>query len=261
MKKEIEKLPEEAYTVLDRLDEKEIARELAGLVEYGAQELIYSFKIDGRDITGLSWPGAKALARWMATQGHPLDAVEKDISDDEESWYADVKMVDKETGLGLWGTAKADKMRKLRSGEEKVNRFARTIALNKAQRNAILAHVPDKMIAEFIQQAIKEERIKRVSSKEVQNTRERPRNEVQSRTQLKLGRIDANVIAYNLKAVDIYVEDGDVSILDEYDGFYVEPSKGLTDDDFKRITETLATMDAEWLDDSKRWVIWKEAEG
>ncbi len=257
--KALDKLPEAVYIVLDRLDEKEMARELAGLVEYGAQELIYSFPIDGKQVTGLSWPGAKALARWMATQGHPLDAVEKTIICDEGSWYADVKMVDKETGLGLWGTAKADILRKLRSGEEKVDRFARTIALNKAQRNAILAHVPDKMIAEFIQQAIKEGKIKRVSRKEVQSAREGPQKEVKSRTQLKLGRINANVIAYNLKAIGVGEEDA--SVTEEDDGFYIEPSKGLAGDDYNRVNETLASMGAEWLDDGQRWVIWKEAEG
>ena len=263
MKKEIEKLPEEAYTVLDRLDEKEIARELAGLVEYGAQELIYSFPMDGRQVTGLSWPGAKALARWMATQGHPLDAVEKDIRDDEETWYADVKIVDKETGLGLWGTSKADKTRTLRSGEVKEDRFSRTIALNKAQRNAILAHVPDKMIAEFIKQAIDEGKVRRVSPKEVQNARTRPRREVKpkvasKRTQLKLGRVDTNVIVYNLNALGIG-EDG-VSVWEQDDGFYVEPSKDLTDEDYNNVNETLGPMGAEWQDGEQRWVIWKEAE-
>jgi len=266
MSKELEKLAEDAYTVLDRLDEKEIAQELAGLVEYGAQDLVYSFPIDGKQVTGLSWPGAKALARWMAPQGHPLDAVEKDISADEETWYADVKVVDKETGLGLWGTSKADKMRTLRSGEVKEDRFSRTIALNKAQRNAILAHVPDKMIAKFIQQAVEEGRIRRVPRNEVQNARARPRKEVKSRvdpskrTQLTLGRVNVNVIAYNLRAAGIYVENEDVSIVEEDDGFYVEPSKGLTDDDFKRINETLGPMGAEWKADDQYWVFWKETE-
>lgn len=263
MKKEIEKLPEEAYTVLDRLDEKEIARELAGLVEYGAQDLIYSFPIEGRQVTGLSWPGAKALARWMATQGHPLDAVEKDISDDEETWYADVKIIDKETGLGLWGTSKADKMRTLRSGEVKEDRFSRTIALNKAQRNAILAHVPDKMIAAFIKQAIEEGKVRRVSPNEVQRTRVPPRREVKpraassKRTQLKFGRVDLNIIRTNINALGVV---DDVDVWEQDNGFYVRPSKGLTDEDYNRVNETLDDMGAEWLEETQRWVIWREVE-
>jgi hypothetical protein len=182
--KAIERLPEEAYTVLDRLDEKMIESELAGLVEYGAQELIYSFKIEGKDVTGLSWAGAKTLARWMAEKEHPLDAEEKEITQDEDSWYADVKVVDKETGLGLWGTSKASKMKEIHVvGEDrkwvknpdgtwkviqKPDGFARTIALNKAQRNAILAHVPDKLIAEFIKKAIEEGRVRKVPPAEVE---------------------------------------------------------------------------------------------
>lgn len=180
----IEKIPEEAYTILDRLDEKMIGSELAGLVEYGSQELIYSFKIDGREVTGLSWPGAKSLARWMAERGHPLDAVEKEVTQDEEEWYADVKIIDKVTGLGLWGTSKAKKMKEIHIVDEnrswvkntdgtwktveKPDEFARTIALNKAQRNAILSHVPDKMIAQFIKQAIEEGKVRKVPPEEVE---------------------------------------------------------------------------------------------
>jgi hypothetical protein len=179
----IERIPEEAYTVLDRLDEKTIGSELAGLVEYGAQELIYSFKIDGREVTGLSWPGAKALARWMAEKGHPLDAVEKEVTQDEEEWYADVKVVDRETGLGLWGSSKASKTKRLKTGEDKPDMFARTIALNKAQRNAVLAHVPDKMIAQFIKQAIDEGKVRRVPPEEVEGYG--PRRAVESEQKIR----------------------------------------------------------------------------
>jgi len=80
--------------------------------------------------------------------------------------------------------------------------------------------------------------------------------EPEKRTQLKLGEINLNVIVYNLNAIGV-VDIVDVSEQD--DGFYVEPSKGLTDDDFNRIHRTLDNMGAEWLSDSKRWVIWKEA--
>ena len=167
----IVELPESAYTVLDQLDEEMMETELG---DYAAREYIYSFVIDGREVTGLSWTGAKALARWMASKGHPMDAVEKDITQDEENWYADIKMVDKETGLALWGSSRQPKLKKLRDGSEKLDRFARTIAMNKAQRNAIRAHVPDKMIAQFIKNAIDEGRVRRVPPDEIE-TRKRAR--------------------------------------------------------------------------------------
>lgn len=197
----IERLPEEAYAVLDRLDEAMISSELAGLIEYGAQELIYSFKIEGRDVTGLSWPGAKALARWMAEKGHPLDAAEKDITHDEDSWYADVKIVDKATGLGLWGTSKAKKMKQIHVVDinrewvknpdgswkflEKPDEHSRTIALNKAQRNAICAHVPDKMIAQFIKQAIEDGRARDVPPDEVESYRQRKQVDSEEITRIR----------------------------------------------------------------------------
>jgi len=194
-----ERLPEEAYTVLDRLDEKMIGSELAGLVDYGAQELVYSFKIEGKEVTGLSWPGAKALARWMASKGHPMDAEEKEIIQDDEAWYADVKIVDKETGLGLWGTSKCSKLKEIHILDEnrrwaknpdgtwkvftKPNEFARTVALNKAQRNGILAHVPDKLIAEFIRKAVEEGRVRKVPPAEVEGFA--PRKTVKSEQSIK----------------------------------------------------------------------------
>jgi len=298
----IERLPEEAYTVLDRLDEKMIGSELAGLVEYGAQELIYSFKIDGKDITGLSWAGAKTLARWMAEKGHPLDAEELKIASDEETWYADVKVVDKETGLGLWGTSKADKVKEIHVvGEdrkwvknpdgtwkmtEKPDGFARTIALNKAQRNAILAHVPDKLIAEFIKRAIEEGKVRTVppaevegyaprkvvrseqSIKEQQPAKERasppPAKEptTQRRDRFQLGRVNLGVIAYNLKALG-FGED-DVGVFEEEDGYIVEPARDLSEAKHYKISGTLEPMGAAWekVGYRGRWRIPKEgAEG
>jgi len=280
----IERLPEEAYTVLDRLDEKMIGSELAGLVEYGAQELIYSFKIDGKDVTGLSWAGAKTLARWMAEKEHPLDAEELKITSDEETWYAEVKIVDKKTGLGLWGTSKADKMKEIHVvGEdrkwvknpdgtwkmtEKPDGFARTIALNKAQRNAILAHVPDKLIAQFIKQAIDEGKVRKVPPEEVegygprrfvkpeQKIREQPpvkekaapplaeEPTTQRRDRFQLGKVNLGVIAYNLKALG-FGED-DVGVFEEEDGYTVEPLRNLSDAEQYRISGTLEPMGATW---------------
>ena len=300
--KAIERIPEEAYTVLDRLDEKMIGSELAGLVEYGAQELIYSFKIDGKDVTGLSWAGAKTLARWMAEKGHPLDAEELRITQDEETWYAEVKIVDKETGLGLWGTSKADKVKEIHIvGEdrkwvknpdgtwkmtEKPDGFARTIALNKAQRNAILAHVPDKLISEFIRKAVEEGRVRKVppaevegyaprktvkseqSIKEQQPAKERasppPAKEstTQRRDRFQLGKVNLGIIAYNLKALG-YGEN-DVGVFEEEDGYIVEPARNLSDVEYYKISGTLEPMGATWEEVGYRgrWRIPKEgAEG
>ncbi|MBU0846621.1 hypothetical protein KKH23_05475, partial [Patescibacteria group bacterium] len=102
---------------------------------------------------------------------------------------------------------------------------------------------------------------------ETSNRIRQPRKEVKSRSvrndpekqyQLNLGRIDVNVIAYNLKAIEI--GEDDVSIWEQDDGFHVEPSKGMNDEDYNRIHATLNDMGAEWLDETQRWVIWKEAE-
>jgi len=101
-----------------------------------------------------------------------------------------------------------------------------------------------------------------VPSNRRQPKRESPprevRREPEKRAQLKLGMVDVNVIAYNLKAIGVGEED--ISVKEWDDGFYIEPSKGLAGDDYNRVNETLASMGAEWLDDSQRWVIWKEVD-
>jgi len=81
------------------------------------------------------------------------------------------------------------------------------------------------------------------------------RREPEKSTQLQLGTVNVDVISYNLKSIDI--GEDNVSILDQDDGFYVEPSKNLSDEDYDRIHSTLSDMGAEWIDD-QRWVIWKE---
>jgi len=270
----IERIPEEAYTVLDRLDEKMIESELAGLVEYGAQELIYSFKIEGKEVTGLSWAGAKTLARWMAEKGHPLDAEELRITSDEETWYADVKVVDKETGLGLWGTSKAKKMKEIHVvGEdrkwvknpdgtwkviEKPDGFARTIALNKAQRNAILTHVPDKLIAEFIKKAVEEGRVRKVPPAEVEGYGQRKAVESEQKIRepikekvapppakgLQPGKVNLGIIAYNLKALG-YGEK-DVTVYEERENVIVEPAREISEAEQYKISGTLEPMGATW---------------
>lgn len=82
--------------------------------------------------------------------------------------------------------------------------------------------------------------------------------EPEKRTQLSFGRVTVNVIVTNLKALGFGEED--ISVWKQDDIFYVEPSKGLTDDEFNRINETLVPMGAEWQADDQYWVFWKETE-
>ena len=260
-------MPEEAYSVLDRLDEKLIGSELAGLVDYGAHELVYSFKIDGKDVTGLSWPGAKALARWMASKGHPMDAVEKEIVQDDEAWYADVKIVDKETGLGLWGTSKCSKLKEIHILDEnrrwaknpdgtwkvftKPNEFARTVALNKAQRNGILAHVPDKLIAEFIKKAVEEGKVRTVHPAEVEGYA--PRKAVESEQSIKekpaqvssreMGATEALERAgIDPELVEIRLENGSINVY---------PTRGLVD--WVGAKVALAVVGFVWDAEKRKW--------
>ena len=255
---EIVRLPEAAYRVLDRLDERMIEAELAG---YEARELIYGFRIEGREITGLSWVGAKALARWMADKGHPMDVVEKEITGDDEAWYADVRVVDKGTGLALWGSSKCNKTRRLRTGEVKPDQFARTIALNKAQRNGILAHVPDKMIAQFIKRATDEGKVRRVLPKEVEaaGPARRPAEDAvppaPGRREVRRSR-SLDELEYQLRGHIIDLE-GTLSLTETAEGLRIERRRYLDDDEWAMINDVIASLGGEWVSAGKqsRWKI------
>lgn len=269
-KGELAKMPEDAYTVLDLLDEEAISLELAGLE---AQELIYSFKIEGREVTGLSWPGAKALARWMAEKGHPLDAVERQIASDDEAWYADVKVVDRATGLGLWGSSMANKMRQVHVLDEngrwaknpdgswkmveKPDRFARTIAFNKAQRNGIRAHVPDKMIALFIKEAVEQGKVRKVSQEEVRRKVESEARVVEPSEAQPPKSYDELHYRLSEHILDI---DGTLSIVEHDQCFTVEKERYLDDEVWAMINDIIVSMGGEWISKGKHshWRIPKQ---
>lgn len=81
--------------------------------------------------------------------------------------------------------------------------------------------------------------------------------EPERKTQLRLGKVNVDVIAYNLKAIGVV----DVSVSEQEDGFYITPSKKLDDDTYYSLHHTLESMGAEWKTDGQRWVIRKEASG
>ena len=82
--------------------------------------------------------------------------------------------------------------------------------------------------------------------------------EPEKKTQLRLGKINVDVIAYNLKAIGAV---NDVSVSERRDGFYITPSKKLDDDTYYSLQHTLEPMGAEWQADGQRWVIRNEASG
>lgn len=145
--------PSEAYELLDQRDEEQILAEIKGAI---IDQMFYSFKVDGKTVTGISWVGTKEIARRYG--GISMDFVKMEETD--TSYIAIVKATDTRQGTSLLGTAMQTKLMKVR-GVEKPDRFAYTKAVSKAQRNAIRAIIPERFLIEmyeFFKKGIKPKR-------------------------------------------------------------------------------------------------------
>ena len=136
--------PPEAYELLDQRDEEQILAEIKGNI---ITEMFYSFKMDGREVTGVSWVGTKEIARQYG--GINMDFVR--VDETPLAYIAICKATDTRRGTSLLGTAMQSKLMQTRAGEVE-DRFAYTKAVSKAQRNAIRAIIPERFLIEMYEQ-------------------------------------------------------------------------------------------------------------
>lgn len=119
---------------LDRRDEEQMRRELMNEV---LGEYIYDFTTkEGKRIVGVSWAGAKRLAQTYLP-GLDVELVRVDQND---KWIAVVVKATWEKGSAL-GAAQMPA----------TDRFAYPIAINKAQRNAIMNLLDEALIKKAIE--------------------------------------------------------------------------------------------------------------
>jgi len=144
----------EPYEIFDILDNDQIIKYLETSLE---QEYFYQFDMDGRQVTGISYAGTIAVARAISadniSKGYKGIEVLQGIKfyENEDVVGAEVSAVDHKTGFIVSGYAEMSKMLKIwsKSANEyitKENRFARTIAVGKATRNALRHLIPEKEI-------------------------------------------------------------------------------------------------------------------
>lgn len=129
------------FQALDRLDENQIIAELQGAV---AQDMVYSFRSGGKQVTGLSWSGIKHLAARLGNI--QVDLLQ--VLDNEDSWCVLCKAQVGESSR--IGASEQPKTITKRDGTVTPDPFALPKATSKAQRNAIRALLPEKLILETI---------------------------------------------------------------------------------------------------------------
>lgn len=131
----------EAFELMEQRDEEQILAEIKGAI---LDEMFYSFPLDGRTVTGISWVGTKEIARRYG--GIEMNFVK--VEETDTHYVAIVKATDTRSGTSLLGTSMQSKLMKVK-GAEKPDRFAYTKAVSKAQRNAIRAIIPERFLIEM----------------------------------------------------------------------------------------------------------------
>jgi len=129
--------PPDEFQIMEAKDEDQILAELQGSF---LKKFVYSFKVGGRPVTGISWAGIKEIA-------YRLKGIDTEIQKFEETethYIFIVKATNKDVGSRL-GVSNQPKMSK-----GKPDQFALQKALSKAQRNAIRGVIPEATIEMYL---------------------------------------------------------------------------------------------------------------
>ena len=125
------------FQIMEAKDEDQILAELQGSF---LKKFVYSFKVGGRPVTGISWAGIKEIA-------YRLKGIDTEIQKFEETethYIFIVKATNKDVGSRL-GVSNQPKMI-----GSKPDQFALQKALSKAQRNAIRGVIPEATIEMYL---------------------------------------------------------------------------------------------------------------
>ncbi|MCY4403374.1 MAG: hypothetical protein OXD54_12420 [Candidatus Poribacteria bacterium] len=126
------------YEVVDQVDDQAIVELMTG---QAIQDYVYSFNSGGRVVEGLTLAGINEAANRRGG----IQVEEMNYEELEHSWIATVKAVDTITGSSRWGAYEQPKM-----NGGRVDPFAFTKAVHKAQRNAVKQLLPVPVIREVL---------------------------------------------------------------------------------------------------------------
>jgi len=134
----IERLPvetEDAAADIVRLDDSAIIGAMQGAA---IEDYVYSFRQGGKVVEGLTLEGINEAAN----QRGGIDVELISVEDEETCFKAMVKATDTLTGSARIGAYLQPKVIKSKGGGARVNEFAYTMAVHKAQRNAVKQLLP-----------------------------------------------------------------------------------------------------------------------
>jgi len=151
---EVEMTP---YEAMDLVDESQIVNEIEGKITDEA--LVYSFpdKASGKEITGLSWKGTKAVWWEFNKKGYTQMTITDKVIITQGDGYVDVACYayDELRKIGAWGMARGYTKQQTRNGQIE-DRFASAKAMSKSQRNALNQLFPMEKVAIIIKSFMKQ---------------------------------------------------------------------------------------------------------
>jgi len=146
-----------AYEAMDLVDESQIVNEIEGKITDEA--LVYSFpdKASGKEITGLSWKGTKAVWWEFNKKGYTQMTITDKVIITQGEGYVDVACYayDELRKIGAWGMARGYTKQQTRNGQIE-DRFASAKAMSKSQRNALNQLFPMEKVAIIIKSFLKQ---------------------------------------------------------------------------------------------------------
>ena len=170
---ELTELEPTAYEAMDLVDESQIVNEIEGKITDEA--LVYSFpdKATGKEITGLSWKGTKAVWWEFNAKKYTQMTITDKVIITQGDNYVDVATYayDELRKIGAWGMARGYTKQQTRSGEIE-DRFASAKAMSKSQRNALNQLFPMEMVAKMLKLFIKQGKVQALTPKVVSQVRQ-----------------------------------------------------------------------------------------
>jgi len=257
----------ESFMTLDLLDQQQIVAAATGDV---IDELVY--KVKGK--TAISWMGINHICFFMGDIGVD-DWVQWEkitMFGDRVYWSATIRANNAKYGLSSLGTAEApelaDNWVKNPDGSWKImlreDPHCRRKALSMAQRNGKRAVIPAAVLAKWLEYFLDlrkgkivnppfqpkyvESSQKTVTKPEKKTPAKKtekkvaPKSKATPKTQMSLGKVNRDTVAYNLKAAG-FTEDI-VVIHEEDDNVIVEPTRELTEEEIYKISGVLEDVDA-----------------
>lgn len=156
------------FELMDAADDEQILAEVKGKGAVVAEDWIYSFMQDGKEITGLSWMGTKNAAFWFARKGFcKLDVTDVTVEPDPtnpEYMLCKARVQDQINGNSMFGFKRQWTKIMTRSRGAIDNPFWYEQGTSKAMRNAMQSMMPADWVTKLVKEWTDAGKVKKIAT-------------------------------------------------------------------------------------------------